>query len=565
MKQDNLMYVQRSDAVWPGSARRAGFIFWFAVIATLAWMASVWLHRFIPLSDYPVWIHEGQIFSQILTHRAVACYGLVHWPVPNSAFVFTIGLLDLVFGPETSGKIFLDLVILLYALGSYGLVGSMTARRDSPLFLLPFLYVFHHSVWLGELSFSFGLDIFLLAVAFLLKFRPAKSAGHSWVVAVMSVLIFFSHGIAFVCWIGFLVLYAALDPSRQPRLKTLAAVSPSLVLLGLYEALHAHAGHVKTAHAGHVNFAWKEIFPIVHAPSFFCSVFAPLHFFTPFYLADPGWFRRLCILFNLCCIFAVIALAAVWLVVVLVRLPANRSQDCAPRAVIVSPVAYFAVFLIAPFGAVTGIIDFNYRFLLPGFLLMLAALAANARQLLSEKAKWMFTALAASAVTAVLVFQYAYVGSISNQLQSIYTALAQSHPSPDFRVVESSPTDPDMPEPLPPHGGFLPARRPLVYLPEYLRTEYDVPGPVLTTSIIDSSFHQDNFQDSLKSGVNLPGTLVIPGLRANNHKIAATTLTYYDIVSDTPYLLVLERKLHAGAGARAFPGLRSETRGTLYF
>lgn len=114
-------------------------ITWFVSALTAGWLASIWILRFLPMDDYPTWIYAGRLFSELIRNAAPSCYSLVPYPVPNTLFVGITGLLDLFVDPETSGKIFLSFSVLLFVVGSYRLIGSMSTRRDSPLLLLPLL------------------------------------------------------------------------------------------------------------------------------------------------------------------------------------------------------------------------------------------------------------------------------------------------------------------------------------------------------------------------------------------------------------------------------------------
>ncbi|MGB0061398.1 MAG: hypothetical protein WBP68_14560, partial [Candidatus Binatus sp.] len=94
-------------------------------------MALIWSHRFLPISDYPDWVFEGSIVAQLLHGSAPASYSLKHYPVPYSGTVALLGVLDLVFPPEMSGKVVLSLCVILFALSSTYLSNSLRGDTDN--------------------------------------------------------------------------------------------------------------------------------------------------------------------------------------------------------------------------------------------------------------------------------------------------------------------------------------------------------------------------------------------------------------------------------------------------
>ncbi len=513
------------------SSSRGRFIIWFALAVTGGWVASVWAYRFLPMEDYPLWIHAGKVFSQLIQKQAASVYSIVPWPVPNAASVGICGLLNLFLDPETSGKIFLSFCVVLFALGSYRLVGSMTTRRDSPLFLLPLLYVFHRSIWVGELSFSFGLGILFFAMAHVCSPRDRLRATDLWVVAGFSLLIFFSHGISYFCWLIFLTLFAVFDSPRFPRSKALLAVSPSLLLMALYFLHREHSGAGSAA---------SSFATVLRSKLVFGSVFSPLHFFEPFYWSDPEPLKLFATVFNLATVAVVLALVVIWVR----KLPgrANRVfQNGSARAVLAAPAIFFALFLVVQFEAATGIPDFNYRFLLPAFVLMLASLASNSPRRLSERTRWALTLVAAAAVVVVLAFQYFYVGRIAHKLQGVYDVISQAHLGSDFRDLIHNEYE-RLALPGPSGLRSLPTHNPLVYFPYYLRLEQREPARVPSTSIIRSSPEYPSLLSNTNTLTQLPNALVILGLQTTNRANAALIADWYETITDTEYVLILQRK-----------------------
>ena len=440
-------------------------------------MTFIWTYRFLPMHDYPMWIYAGRVCSQLIRKQAAPCYRIIPWPVPNALFVGVTGLLDLLLAPETSGKIYLSFSVVLFALGSYRLIGSITTRRDSPLFLLPLFYVFHRNVWMGEIGFAFSLGILFVALAHVLTPRDRLRAKDLWLIAGFSLLIFFSHAISYFCWLIFLTLLAVFDSPRFPRSKALLAVSPSLLLMALYLLHREHSGARSAV-------SWFSV--DLRSKLAFFSIFSPLHFFEPFYWSDPEPLKLFATVFNLSVVTVVLTLVALWVWSLAGHTHSFVFPNGSARALAVAPLVFFLVFLVAPFQAATGIQDINQRFVLPAFILMLASLAANRPRRLPEGARRALTLVVAAAATIVLAFQYFYVGRIAHKLQGVYDVISQAHLSSDFRdVAENELEHSERLAPPGPSGPrLLPMHEALGYFAQYLRLDQQTCIPIFSKTAL---------------------------------------------------------------------------------
>jgi hypothetical protein len=203
-------------------------------------------------------------------------------------------------------------------------------------------------------------------------------------------------------------------------------------------------------------------------------------------------------------------------------------------------------FLVAPFQAVTGIEDFNQRFLLPAFILMLASLASNRPRRLPEGTRWALTLVTTAAAIIVLAFQYSYVGRIAHKLQSVYDVISQAHLSPDFRDLGEN--EFEHLERLAPLGSasprLLPMHESLGYFAEYFRLDEQTCIPIFSrpTSIIGTSTVYHPLLSDLKQLTEFPSTITIFGLQTRNRKIATLMADQYETITDTEYVLILQRK-----------------------
>ncbi len=505
-------------------ASKVSPIYVFVFLLTLGWIAFIWSFRFLPSEDYPLWLCAAKVFSRFIHGQSITPYKIVAWPVPNSAFVGIVGLLDLFFSPEVSGKIFLTACAVLYILGAYLLVGSFAPRRDSALLLLPMLFVFHRSVWAGELSFSFGLGFLLFAMAIALRVRRLSPLA----VFSISIGLFYLHAIPYFSWLIFLGALCLFDSSRLPRVKTLIAVVPSLFLLVLYVLHREH-------HSG-MKMDFGPISTLRKTPLFW-SLFSPLHFFDPFYVSDSHWIKVAAIFFNSCSVAVVILLIGLWTW----RFPTRlRRENGSVRAVPLTALIFFAIFAVFPFDAFTGVFDFNYRFLLPAFFLVLASLAPVLPSHRTVKV------VIASAAALVLVFNFWHTARISRELAETYEALSQANLDPGFRDVTQNEFEPLAPVAAPnamTGKRLLPVHESLMYFADYLRLERDWLGGnprMFTTSFVRSTATYLPLLGEPTWRSVPPCAIVILGIQKQNREVARLLPKEYHVAEETEYLLILK-------------------------
>jgi hypothetical protein len=156
-------------------------------------LVLIWSHRFLPLSDYPDWVFQGSVVAELLHGKALPSYSFKHYPVPHAATIALLGLLDLVFPPEASGKVALSLCIILVALSSTYLLTSLRADTDNPLLLIPLIFLLNTYFFWGELAYLFGLSALFLYCGYLFSRLYRSKPINWWLIGGASIAIFFCH------------------------------------------------------------------------------------------------------------------------------------------------------------------------------------------------------------------------------------------------------------------------------------------------------------------------------------------------------------------------------------
>lgn len=132
-----------------------------------------------------------------------------------------IGLLDFVLSPEVSGKVALSLCVILFALSSTYLLKSLRHDADSPLLLIPFLFLTNTYFFWGELAYVFGLSFFFFYCGYFFRRIYRSQPINWWFVSVLSITLFFCHFMSYATAI-LVTLTLLLSESRLDLLRPFA-------------------------------------------------------------------------------------------------------------------------------------------------------------------------------------------------------------------------------------------------------------------------------------------------------------------------------------------------------
>ena len=206
------------------------------------------------LHDYGEWMFQGKVLALKLSDPGlVSGYQLAPYPVPNSLATLILAVLNLVFSPLLAGKLFLLLLLAGWcAVGWAFCTRFFGEAADAAKAWLLLLCVagFSSFFWYGFVAYQLGALLFL---AFLARYRTSTSLIE---IALMSVVIFFSHAMMFLQF-GMLVLIAVLIAGFPAR--HLLALVPSALLSAWFLAGRLAAG----ADPGSAAAQWAGLFEAV--------------------------------------------------------------------------------------------------------------------------------------------------------------------------------------------------------------------------------------------------------------------------------------------------------------
>ena len=435
----------------------------------------IWGHRFLPISDYPDWVFEGSIVAELIHGNAPATYSFKQYPVPYSGTVALLGMLDLVFQPEMSGKIVLSLCIVLLALSSTYLLSSLSNDAENPLLLIPLLFLLNTFFFWGELAYLFSLSVFFFYCGYLFRRIYRSEPINWWTIGSASIAMFFFHFLPYATAI-LVTLTFILAESRTDLLNPFViSVAPSIGLTIWYALNRISMTRIRPV--------WMFWTPHQFAGRWIAA-FSPFPEFLPWLGIQAPWMKAFATL-NL-----VVAIALI-LVVPLCVLAWLRTH---PK--------YFGVFasavvcgiaVIASGYEFEGMVSPGERFLYPAVWIGLCWLVgAHIPSRISG-----FSRALTIGATALLAGQIAFmqinVGSVSNDLAALFSKLRSAGSQTEFCATYETYLQQSWDKP---HRTGLDvlltnhASAPRV--PYYLYLERKVEAPIFQIGILDYSGPGDN-------------------------------------------------------------------------
>ncbi len=161
-------------------------------------VVPLWVVEYNTLVDFPSHLARAYVlknyahvpfFQQLFT--------LVVEPLPNMAADLFLPPLLYWWTPLTAGKIFLSVIVLLFGWGCHLLAMSIHGR---PSWTAPLcaLLAYHSNFLYGFVNYSFGLGLFLVAMALWIRFRSHWTAPRCLLITVLAVAAYLAHLSAFV-------------------------------------------------------------------------------------------------------------------------------------------------------------------------------------------------------------------------------------------------------------------------------------------------------------------------------------------------------------------------------
>ena len=202
---------------------------WYAAGLFLLYAVAVLVHASGPsLTDYANWTYQGVLLREHLLGHVEMAHRLKPYPVPNSLTTVGIGVLALVLPWLWAAKVWLVVQLGLCFAAMRYLLRTVSAPAVAWV-VVPQAVFLNVNFWYGFMNFELGLA-WVMGFAALLLRRERGERVAPWVMALMLVLVFFTHMIPFC----FCVLLLALYGWQTGRWRELMTAMPAVLLTVWY-------------------------------------------------------------------------------------------------------------------------------------------------------------------------------------------------------------------------------------------------------------------------------------------------------------------------------------------
>ncbi len=233
---------------------------YLAILVSAGHVALIWWHRFLPIIDYPNWLFQAKILTDLVQGGSTFgnWYALRCLPVPNSTFTIAAALLGRLFPYEVAGKVILSISVLLLPWGVWFAARRFGAEKYSAVRYIGFPFgLSMFTLTAQNYTLALGMLIWFLALFLYPSVRLSRRNCVAMSVAI--VVVFLTHGAVYFVLLVLLFLFALGQPLRG-RLIVGIAMAPS-VLLGLWYVASAGSPAPETPQWGWTTLARHLVKP----------------------------------------------------------------------------------------------------------------------------------------------------------------------------------------------------------------------------------------------------------------------------------------------------------------
>lgn len=234
--------VALTEAI-PGQHRtgRARLDFWFPwlyLALTAALTLPILVPSYPPLVDYPNNLSRADILSryaQVEQFRNI--YAIQRAPIANLAIDLTVPPLARIIGIFPAGKLFLVLVLAVYAAGCYLLCRAADGRTCWVAMILA-CFFYNTAVTIGFMNYIAGVAVYLVTFACWLRWNRAWNVRRVLAFSLLALCCYFAHlssivmlGISVFAVCAWDVIVRRL-PARSVGVSAIGFVAPAALFLG---------------------------------------------------------------------------------------------------------------------------------------------------------------------------------------------------------------------------------------------------------------------------------------------------------------------------------------------
>jgi len=185
-----------------------------AIIACI----PVWVFRYFPLRDLPVWLFEIKTYGAYQRLGLDRFYEIAHFPVPKLIFNLSVYWLNSILPLTIAAKIMITVALLAPPLGIiYLFRSSPLGAKRRPLETIGFLFCYNRLFFTGLFDYLIGLGLYLFLIGFLLRRKAGWALRESLVIFFGTVLLYLSHLFPYMLFCLTLALFYFFDKTFSKK------------------------------------------------------------------------------------------------------------------------------------------------------------------------------------------------------------------------------------------------------------------------------------------------------------------------------------------------------------
>jgi len=178
----------------------------FFTLALCALIVPLWIVEVPPLVDLPN--HLARVF--VLAHYDETAFFQQNFqvnyePVPNLAIDLIVAPLMTVFDIWTANRLFLTLIVILFAAGCH-LISARTGESRSFSVIPAMFLIYGGTFFYGYVNYVFGIALFLVTFGLWLRWREKPSFGRFAVIVALTFAVYLSH-LSAIAFFGIAVFF----------------------------------------------------------------------------------------------------------------------------------------------------------------------------------------------------------------------------------------------------------------------------------------------------------------------------------------------------------------------
>ena len=233
---ESVLFKWRNDIVERGLSRFNSYYLLFIMLLLLQ-LCPIWLAAYPAMHDYPNHLARAHILHEYNDSESYqATYNRDGRLIPNLSMDLIVPALMNLVTVETSSKIFLSLVVLVFNLGIYYLGLTVNGRPHWNVLPATF-FTYNFAFSYGFVNYMFGLGIFFITLGMWLRFRTTWTVERILLVSVFAISSYVCHLSSFMFFAISIACLTAIEVVKTKKLHSthaigmLPAVLPTLAYL----------------------------------------------------------------------------------------------------------------------------------------------------------------------------------------------------------------------------------------------------------------------------------------------------------------------------------------------